>query len=147
MPKPPRPKRRPEVTVSNEPLVQAGGTTGPDATGESTVSAWRDRESTNAPVVGEIEPSGQYSAGYPELLEKFLQHRVPFSSRSVVIIVIVMWFAFVSWLFVQDNGSGVLADRDGLEWFAVKAGVYSVLLVVCGGMIAAVLKVIAPPEA
>lgn len=134
-------KKRPFVeVVTNEPDFHPDATLGPDASLDSTALAWRERESTNAPVVGEEEPEGSYASGYPELVEKFLKHRVPLSGRLVSVVIILAWFAFISWLFVQDNQAGSLSTSDGLEWFAVKAGLYSGLTVVCGIIMAVALK-------
>lgn len=134
-------KRQPLVeVVTNEPEFHPDATLGPDASLDSTVLAWRERESTNAPTVGEEEPEGPYARGYPELVDKLLQHRVPLSGRTVAVVIILAWFAFVSWLFLQDNQAGSLATSDGLKWFGVKAGLYTGLTVTCSVIVAVALK-------
>ena len=134
-------KQRPVVeVVTNEPDFHPDATLGPDASLDSTALAWRERESTNAPTVGEEEPEGSYARGYAELVEKFLKHRVPLSGRPVAVVIILAWFAFISWLFLQDNQAGSLATSDGLKWFAVKASLYSGFAAVCGVIVAVALK-------
>jgi hypothetical protein len=140
-------KKRPLVeVVTNEPGFHPDATLGPDASLDSTALTWRERESTNAPTVGEEEPQGPYASGYPELLEKFLQHRVPLSGRTVAVVIILAWFAFISWLFLQDNQAGSLATSEGLKWFAVKAGLYTGLTATCGLIVAVALKLIGPSK-
>ena len=135
-----RRKRPPVEVVTNEPEVHPDATLGPDASLDATALSWRDRESTNAPTVGEEEPPPTYASGYPELLEKLLRHRGLLSGRTVVVLIILAWFAFVSWLFLQDNQAGSLATSDGLRWFAVKVGLYTGLTATCGIIVAIALK-------
>lgn len=126
--------------ASSEPEFHPDATLGPDASLESTVQAWRERESTNAPIVGEEEPEQSYAAGYPALVEKLLQAKVPLSGRTILVLLILGWFAFISWLFLQDNQAGMLATINGLKWFGVKASLYSAIAVICAGIIFLVLK-------
>ncbi|MGH8603899.1 MAG: hypothetical protein ACREXR_14360, partial [Gammaproteobacteria bacterium] len=56
----------PEI-ASSDPEVNPDATLGPGASSlEATRAVWKDRESTNAPNVGEEEPSTTLAQGYPE---------------------------------------------------------------------------------
>lgn len=135
-----RKRRLTSEVVTNELEYHPDATLGPDASLDSTALDWRERESTNAPTVGEEEPEGPYASSYPELVEKLLQQRVLLSGRTVVVVIILAWFAFISWLFLQDNQAGSLATLNGLKWFAVKAALYTGLAVTCGVIVALALK-------
>lgn len=64
-------KRLPSAEVaSSDPEINSDATLGPGASLDGTREAWKDRESTNAPVVGEEEPSPVYAQGYPELIDR-----------------------------------------------------------------------------
>ena len=119
---------RPEP-VSSEPVFHPDATVGPDASLESILSIWTDKESTNAPQVGEEEPESKYASGYPELLEKLLHDKIPLRGKTVSFLIIIAWFGFISWLFIQDNSAGKLADLKGLKWFSIKALFYSALYI------------------
>jgi hypothetical protein len=141
-------RNRPTIeVVSSDPEVHPDATMGPDASLDTTGMTWRDRESTSAPVVGEDEAPASYARNYPELVEKFLHNRVPLSGRTAAILIVLGWFAFISWLFLQDNQAGSLATTDGLKWFRVKAGLYSAIVAACGVVMALVLYLGRPPKA
>ena len=127
--------------VTNTPDVHPDATVGPDASMESTGLSWRERESTNAPIVGEEDASESYSQGYPELVEKLLKWRVPLSSRTVWLVILFSWFAFIAWIFLQDNESGALGTVSGLRWFAVKAGIFTGMVIVVSVLAAVILRV------
>lgn len=131
-------RRRPEV-ASSELHVHPDATVGPDASLDGTAAGWRERDSTNAPEIGEEEESGNYASGYPALIEKFLHDRLPLRLRTVLVGLLVTWFVFVSWLFVQDNSTGALDEWGGLKWFAVKVVFYSLFFVVFVAFVAIVL--------
>ncbi|MDQ3565233.1 MAG: hypothetical protein M3436_14205 [Pseudomonadota bacterium] len=111
-------KRLPSAEVaSSDPEINPDATLGPGASLDGTREAWKDRESTNAPVVGEEEPSPVYAQGYPELIDRLLRDQIPFRSRFVYLVLVLGWFAVVSWLFVQDNQAGLLRTTEGIVWF------------------------------
>lgn len=122
-------------TISSEPGSHPDATIGPDASVESTLAIWKDKESTNAPPVGEEEPDSQPASGYPALIEKLLHNKIPLKGRTVVLIAILVWFIFVSWLFIQDNEAGKLIDCKGLWWFCIKTSLYTALLFVASALI------------
>jgi hypothetical protein len=106
----------PEV-ASSDPDINPDATLGPGASLDGTRAVWKDRESTNAPVVGEDEPSPAFAQGYPELIDRLLRDKIPFRSRFLYLVLVLAWFGVVSWLFVQDNQAGLLKTIEGIVWF------------------------------
>jgi hypothetical protein len=127
-----RRKQQRHVPASSDPAISPEATLGPEATLEATGARWKDTDSTNAPIVGEEEASDVYARSYPALLERLLQDKLPIRLRTVFMVLVVAWFGFVSWLFIQDNSSGALANWPGLRWFSAKVGFYSLFLVAAG---------------
>jgi len=124
-------KRRsaPSVEIaSSDTEFHPDATLGPEASADRTLMLWRDRESTSAPAVEDEEARPSLAAGYPALVEKLLREKIPLRSRTVGAVLILGWFGFVSWLFVQDNSGGTLGSWSGLGWFGVKASLYTVVL-------------------
>ncbi len=112
----------------------------PEMAPESTRATWRDRESTNAPAVGEEDQAPSYASAYPELFEKLLQEKVPLRGPTVHALLILLWFVFVSWLFIQDNQAGALATSKGLWWFGMKIVSYTLIAVCAYGALALALR-------
>jgi hypothetical protein len=84
-------------------------------------------ESTNAPSIGEEDREQPYATGGVELLDKFLQGRLTLIPRALLVLITIIWFGFISFLFVNDNELGRLDTIEGIEWFGAKALVYSIL--------------------
>jgi hypothetical protein len=137
---------RPEM-ASSDPIIHPDATLGPDASFEATGVLWEDRDSTNAPTVGEEEEKSDYASGYPALIEKLLHDKLPLRVPTVLVALLLVWFVFVSWLFVQDNSSGALAWWDGLKWFAAKVGFYSLFLVAVAILLVVILWLAGKPKA
>jgi hypothetical protein len=67
-----------------------------------------------------------------QLLEKWLRGLIPVRTSSLVLVLIAVWLGFVSWLFLQDNSTNRLKDAGGMEWFWLKALIYTLFFtVVC----------------
>jgi hypothetical protein len=132
---------RPLPYASSEPDIHSDATLGPDASLDSTVSRWLGPESTSAPEVGQADTEPvAFAKGSAELLDKFLHGWIPLPSQPVILILTIAWFAFTSWLYLQDNQAGRLGDAAGLSWFVVKAGLYSVLFLLVAVVIALVTR-------
>lgn len=97
------------------------------------------REATNAPLVGEEATEGPYASGYPELVEKLLGEKIPLRGRTVFLVLVLGWFGFISWLFIQDNQAGALKDWAGLKWFGAKAGLYTGVVTVVAVIVRIIL--------
>lgn len=122
-------------TASSEPGIHPNATVGPDASLDATFAIWKDKESTNAPQVGEEEHQLQYASGYPELFEKLLHEKIPLRGKTISFVIILAWFCFISWLFLQDNEAGKLGNIEGLKWFSIKASFYTALFVIASCLI------------
>lgn len=121
-------KRSPATEVaSSEPELNPDATLGPGASQDGTRTSWKEKDSTNAPMVGEEEPQPVYAQGYPELIDKLLRDKIPFQSRLVYIILILGWFGVGSWLLIQDNQAGLLTTSTGMIWFGWKILVFTSL--------------------
>ena len=140
-------KRLPSVEVaSSDPEFHPDATLGPGASLDATRAGWKDRESTNAPVVGEEEPAPGYAQGYPELIDRLLRDKIPFRSRFVYLVLVLAWFGVVSWLFVQDNQAGLLKTIEGVVWFGWKALALTAVAAVAALIVGLIFWLTRPPQ-
>lgn len=138
-------KRLPSAEVaSSDPEFNPDATLGPGASLNATRAVWKDRESTNAPVVGEEEPAPGFAQGYPELIDRLLRDKIPFRSRFVYLVLILAWFGVVSWLFVQDNQAGLLKTLEGVIWFGWKTLAFTGFAVVAAIVVAILFWLTSP---
>lgn len=107
-------------------------TSGPGTSQELTTGSWIVGDATNAPEIGEPEPAEGYASTTPELVDKILHGRRPLGLPIVISILVLAWFGFLSWLFLQDNSGGKLDSVAGLKVFGIKAGAYTALAIVVG---------------
>ena len=96
--------------------------------------------------MGEEETEEPYASGYPELVEKLLHEKIPLRGRTVFLLLVLGWFVFISWLFVQDNQAGVLKDWAGLRWFAAKAVLYTGMVAVVALILGIVMRLTKSPR-
>lgn len=133
-----RPKKSEDIIASSGPDIHPDATLDPMTHDEETLPSWQSPKSTNAPEVGEPEDEeSHFASGIVELIDKFLHGRVPIKTRTVLFLVAVGWFAFISWLFLQDNQVGKLDTIEGMKWFWCKSGIYSLFVFIVGLIIAA----------
>jgi len=126
-----RPQLYNEAIASSEPDVHPEATLDPEASLDRTLAGLQSTESTNAPEIGKVDVEDlKYAAGGTQLLEKFLHGRIPLRARTILFLLTLGWFGFISWLFLQDNEAGKLDAVSGMEWFWVKAGIYSAFFTV-----------------
>ena len=113
-----------EIVTSSEPDIHPNATVGPEASlGRATGSAWIHRDTTSAPEIGEEERSGTgYAQSASALIDKYVLSRdfVPFALVAVGI----------GWIFLQDNGSGLLKTWQDLLWTLQKCGVLLAIFIV-----------------
>jgi len=64
------------------------------------------------------------------LLDKFLQGKIPLRTHAVILLLILIWFAIICWLFIQDNDAGKLENIKGIMWFGAKTGFLTIILIV-----------------
>jgi hypothetical protein len=124
-----------ESTAALKPEVSPDATLGPEASFEITRFQWMGPESTTAPAIGEEDREPEYAAGGYELFDKFLQGRLPLLPQALLLIITVIWFAFISFLFIKDNELGRLDTIDGMKWFGTKVIVYSIPYVIVAFLI------------
>ena len=121
-----RPQLYKETIASSEPDVHPEATLDPEASLDRTLAGLQSTESTNAPEIGKADEEDlKFAAGGAQLLDKFLHGRIPMRARTVLFLLSLGWFGFISWLFLQDNEAGKLDAVSGMKWFWVKAGIYS----------------------
>jgi hypothetical protein len=123
-------KAPPPPAASSRPSLLPDVTLGPEASLDSTAVTWMGPDTTTAPAIGEPASDLPSGAGGIQLLERFLGGRVSLHARAVLLVLTIAWFAFISWLFVQDNSAGRLNDAGGITWFWMKARVYTAFYVV-----------------
>jgi hypothetical protein len=123
-----------------EPEWHPEATLDPDSSREKTLADRYSSESTNAPEIGEPEEEPAFAAGGAQLLDKFLHGRVPIHSKTVLFLLVLGWFSFISWMFLQDNDAGKLDALDGMKWFWIKAGIYSIFATIVGLVVIALGK-------
>lgn len=116
-----------ETIASSEPEVHPEATLDPEASFDRTLAGFQSiTESTNAPEIGKADEEDlKFAEGGAQLLDKFFHGRIPLRSRTVLFLLSLGWFGFISWLFLQDNEAGKLDAVSGMTWFWVKAGIYS----------------------
>lgn len=110
------------------PSIHPDATLGPESALEATGDYWVGRETTSAPNVGEKdkdETQGEFAKGSAELFDKFLHGKVNITPKTVWLILTILWFGFISWLYLQDNQLNRISDISGLKWFGVKSGFYT----------------------
>lgn len=100
-------------------------TSGPGTAVETPTSPWSDREATNAPGGDPSVISEGYASSTPELFDRLLHGGRPLGLSMVATLLILAWFCFLSYMFLQDNGAGKLDSVGGLWAFGVKALAYS----------------------
>jgi hypothetical protein len=114
-----------EVASSDPPPINPNATLGPEASQDITGAGWKDRDSTNAPRVGQAEEPIETVASTAGLVDKILAGRIKFDLRIMLAALVLAWFIFLSWLFVQDNAAHDLSALPGLIWFLAKAAFYT----------------------
>lgn len=111
-------------------------TLGPESSLESTGDYWIGRDTTNAPQVGkEEEKPAPYARGSWELLDKFLHGEIRIPPKTIWLILTLLWFGFISWLYLQDNQANRISNISGVKWFCVKAAIYSGFYIIVSGII------------
>lgn len=77
-------------------------------------------DSTSAPRLGEPDEGDiKYATSYPALLDKYAFSKWPVSK--------ILILAIMGWIFIQDNGSGKLANWPGVLWTLQKLGIFLLL--------------------
>lgn len=129
-----RPPSKAVAARSWTPSAAGGPTTGPGVGSfESAASTSLGGEPTAAPDPNAPGSSVGYADTAPGALDRFLHGGRRLSLPGVVSILVVGWFGFLSWVFLQDNGQGKLDSFEGLRVFAIKVGAYSLLAAAAGG--------------
>lgn len=127
---------RQKQLATSMPEVPPDATLGPESSLESTGDYWIGRETTNAPQVGEEEEkAAPYAKGSAELFDKFLHGGIRFRPKTIWLMLTLLWFGFISWLYLQDNQTNRISDINGIKWFAVKAGLYTALYIIVSAVI------------
>lgn len=106
-----------EEEISSAPTLHPNATLTPDASLVSSTDAqWIQRDSTNAPKIGEqSEEQIPYAGSYAALIDKYLlsKYSIPF------VIAIIL----IGWVFIQDNAAGKLINWQGIFWTIQKSGI------------------------
>jgi hypothetical protein len=92
-----------------------------------------DREGATSPDPSpdDIDP---YAKGSFELVDKFIQGKLPVDRQAFLAFVVVACFSFVAWLYAQDNAAARLSTFGGVAWFWFKA--LQVLILAAGALAA-----------
>ena len=111
--------------TDSEPQVHPDATLSPSASIENATSIdLLQKDSTSAPVIGEEEAKEDYVGSWPGLADKYL-----LSKKSVPFSIILIICALVSgFLFIQDNGAGLLKDFNAVTWTIMKSLIFFLLI-------------------
>jgi hypothetical protein len=113
--------------TESEPKIHPDATLSPEAALEGTTTiALLQKDSTNAPIIGERESEESYVESWPGLADKYLlgKRSIPF---SIILIIsgIVMGF-----LFIQDNAAGLLININAITWVIIKSSIFFLVILV-----------------
>jgi hypothetical protein len=72
-------------------------------------------------------------------VERGLEGKVKISPRHANAVLVILWAAFIAWLFQQDNGAGRIVGIEGLRFFFTKILFVSAFFFVAGIIISMVL--------
>ncbi len=79
-------------------------------------TTWLSRDSTKAPIIGEVtEDKEEYAESHAALIDKYLLSR---QSIPLVFALIV-----IGYVFIQDNGAEKLTNWQGIWWTIQKSGI------------------------
>jgi hypothetical protein len=138
--KKPRVKFR-QQAATNLPAPVNAVTVGLAASERPTSFSWADEQTTNAPRIGEPEPSEGYAGSTPELAHRFLAGKVPLRIGTIWLVITIAWFVAIAWLFQQDNAAGKIDGWPGIRWFLAKSLVVTGFALVAGVVGAVVARV------
>lgn len=127
-------------SASSQPQNIPDRTLGPYTFRENTLTESMGQSATDAPIPGRPDSGEPLASGSAALIDKFLQNRLRPEPRSLTLLLVLGWFLFISWLFVQDNKAGQLDDFAGIKWFGAKAGLYTILAILSAALIALVAR-------
>jgi hypothetical protein len=113
---------------------------------EPTVGFFHNPDATNVEDI-EYSESSDYVATGPALLDKFLHGRIPLPKGPVIVLLVIGWFGFLSWLFLQENAAGRIEDWAGLGQLGIKAGIYTVYALLVIVIVCVVLWIVQPKTA
>lgn len=108
----------PDEEASSSPPLHPNATLAPDTSLKSPTSGqFLSKDSTNAPEIGEeSEEQIQYAESYSALIDKYL-----LSNYAKYLIPFAFIFFVISYIFIQDNGAGKLANWQGIWWTIQKS--------------------------
>jgi hypothetical protein len=113
-------------TSGQVPPILRNAPTGTDIAVETASGDWMMAGATGAPPMPRGVAEGTNARdGLPRLFERFLSGDLTLARGPVLVIMILGWGGFVSWLFAEDNKLGRLDGFNGVLWFGFKAMVYS----------------------
>lgn len=115
-----------ESTESN-PKIHPDATLSPDAALEGTTTIdLLQRDSTNAPAIGERESDEPYVDSLAGLADKYLlgKKTIPFS------IILIISALITGILFIQDNAAGLLINISAILWTIIKSLIVFFLILI-----------------
>ncbi len=127
---------KPRVYASSGLDIHPDATLDPEASLDSTYHRWMGPESTTAQEYDQTDRDEiEYATGGAALLDKFLHGGISLPLKPVLTILVIGWFVFISWLYIQDNQAGRLENTAGFQSFGVKSALYSILFFFAGVLI------------
>lgn len=116
--------------TSNQPSAQDSGET------PAGTRLPDEEEATSVPgpdssIAERQEPVAESAAG---VFEKIITGRIQIPPSALATAGLLGWIIIIVWMVIQDNGAGRLSGTEGLEWFLVKAGIVTGVVVLVVGV-------------
>ncbi|MDO9228270.1 MAG: hypothetical protein Q7U03_01770 [Syntrophales bacterium] len=113
--------------ISSSSLINPDATISPSASFDQQTSIqWLTgltADSTNAPKIGETSKDAEpYVGSYAALIDKHILSKQP--------ILLIIIFAIIGWLFLQDNAAGNLKDWSGIIWVITKSTILLAIFII-----------------
>lgn len=100
------PEINPDATLTPEVSFNSG-----------TSGAWKREDITNVPSIGERDEDadGHYASTPSEFIDKYIGKFIP-GDKLFSFLMAFLFLIIAGWIFIQDNGAGLLKDWSSIGW-------------------------------